>query len=385
LTKKISIAGSTGSIGRQALEVAARFPDRFSIVGLAAHSDWETLARQAARYAPREIAIVDEASFESLSRELSGSSIRLWKGIDGLARIAEIEEAEMVLIAVVGMAGLAPTLRALEAGKAVALATKEALVAGGNLVMYLSRAREIPLLPVDSEHSAIFQCLQGQDSAAVKRLILTSSGGPFRGATAEKLMAVTQEEALAHPTWKMGNKVTIDSATLMNKGLEVIEAHHLFSMPLEKIDVIIHPQSIVHSMVEFHDGSTIAQLSSPDMRLPIQYAMAYPERLPQEWKPLRLEETGTLTFEKPDRSLFRCLDLASKAVSIGMTMPAVLNAANEIAVGSFLAGGIAFLQIADIIEKTMEAHTPQSELSLSTIMEADRWAREYADSLVKRR
>jgi 1-deoxy-D-xylulose-5-phosphate reductoisomerase len=382
LIKKISIAGSTGSIGKQALEVVARFPEHFSIVGLAAYSDWETLAEQAEAFHPKEVAIADESSFLRLSERLSGKSIKLWKGVDGLARIAEIEEAETVLVSVVGMAGLAPTLRALEAGKTVALATKEALVAGGNMVMYLSRVRGLPILPVDSEHSAIFQCLQGHDRSSVKRLMLTSSGGPFRGFTADRLKEVTVAQALNHPTWKMGSKVTIDSATLMNKGLEVIEAHHLFSMPLDKIDVIIHRESIIHSLVEFCDGSTLAQLSSPDMRLPIQYALGYPQRLPRNWKPLCLEEVGALTFERPDRSLFRCLDLACSAASIGRTMPTVLNAANEIAVEHFLSGAITFLQIADLIEKTMEAHTPFSELSLSTIMEADRWAREYSTSLV---
>lgn len=382
--KNISIVGSTGSIGIQALDVVRRFPERFNVVGLAASSDWKTLVQQAHEFHPLEIALMDESAYENLREHLAGEKITLWSKEEGVSRIASMEQAHTTLISVVGVAGLLPTLAALDTHKTIALATKEVLVVAGDLVMKRARQNRIDIIPVDSEHSAIFQCIGSSDSSSVSRILLTSSGGPFRGYGSEELSEVTLEAALAHPTWSMGKKITIDSATLMNKGFEVIEAHHLFSVPLERIEVIVHPQSIIHSLVEFVDGSTMAQLSPPDMRLPIQFALAYPERLRRMWKTLRLEEIGALTFEKPDMSVFRCLGLAYEAAAAGMTMPCVLNAANEVAVASCLKGRIHFRDIPAVVSGVMHSHEILNNPSLSDIIEVDRWARAGALDLIEK-
>ena len=382
MKKTISIIGSTGSIGLQALDVVRKFPGLFSVVGLAANRDWEGLSRQIAEFGPSEVGLSDEEAAGKLSGALDGKGPVVWSGGDCLSRIASIEQCDMVLIAVVGMAGLQPTLRALEAGRDVALATKEALVVGGDMVMREARGHRARILPVDSEHSAILQCLRKERKSAVKRLLITSSGGPFRTRSKSQMEDVTVNDALNHPTWKMGRKITVDSATLMNKGFEVLEAHHLFSIPLEKIEVVIHPESIIHSLVEFQDGSTIAQLSPPDMRLPIQYALGYPERLPYCWSALDLASVGKMTFERPDFERFPCLSLAYRAGAEGGTMPCVMNAANEIAVARFLSGETSFSSIPRIIESVMDEHHQCREVTFQTLCEADRWARKVSEKLV---
>jgi len=382
MKKKISILGSTGSIGLQALQVIRKFPRRFSVVGLAADSSWKTLAQQIDDFKPVEVGLHNEEAALNLSRKLDGSGPRVWSGEESLSRIASIEQCDMVLIAVVGMAGLLPTIKAIESGHDIALATKEALVTGGELVMREALSRKVKILPVDSEHSAVFQCLRKEKRKAVRRLILTSSGGPFRALSKAQMECVTVDAALEHPTWKMGKKITIDSATLMNKGFEVLEAHHLFSIPLDAIEVVIHPESIIHSLVEFCDGSTLAQLSPPDMRLPIQYALGYPERLPQCWNPIDLAEIGKMTFAAPDIERFPCLSLAYKAGAAGGTMPCVMNAANEVAVARFLKGEIPFTAIPAIIESVMNEHHPGREVTLQALQDADRWARKRSENLV---
>lgn len=382
MKKKISIIGSTGSIGLQALDVVRKFPGLFSVVGLAANSDWEGLRRQITEFGPSEVGLSDEKAAGKLSGALNGDGPVIWSGEDCLSRIASIEHCDMVLIAVVGMAGLLPTLRALEAGRDVALATKEALVVGGDIVMREARGHRTRILPVDSEHSAILQCLRKERKSAVKRLLITSSGGPFRTLSKSQMEDVTVKDALNHPTWKMGRKITVDSATLMNKGFEVLEAHHLFSVPLEKIEVVIHPESIIHSLVEFQDGSTMAQLSPPDMRLPIQYALGYPERLPHCWSALDLASVGKMTFERPDFERFPCLSLAYRAGAEGGTMPCVMNAANEVAVARFLNGETSFSSIPRIIESVMDEHHQCREVTFQALYEADRWARKISENLV---
>ncbi|MDQ7822674.1 MAG: 1-deoxy-D-xylulose-5-phosphate reductoisomerase [Candidatus Eremiobacteraeota bacterium] len=383
MQKKVSIIGSTGSIGRQALEVIGHFSEKFAVAGLAAQKSWQTLRDQLERFHPPEAAIVEREAWSRLVACPGLSALRISSGDEGVARIAGLPENDVVLVAAVGIAGLRPTLAAIEAGHTLALATKEALVAAGSLVMERVRERGVTLIPVDSEHSAIFQCLRAQ-GREVARILLTSSGGPFRGFTARQLRNVTREMALAHPTWMMGSKITVDSATLMNKGFEVIEAFHLFSVPIEKIEVVIHPQSIIHSLVEFCDGSVLAQLSPPDMRLPIQYALGYPEGMPMRWQKLNLAQIGKLTFEEPDLKNFRCLSLAYDALREGGTLPVALNGANEVAVELFLKGLISFTHIPVIIERTMERHAPVREPGLEDIIEADRQARQEALGVAKK-
>jgi 1-deoxy-D-xylulose-5-phosphate reductoisomerase len=385
MKKNIAIIGSTGSIGTQALEVIAHFPDRFSVCGLAARRDHALLSRQIEQFHPREAALFEEEPYRKLCERWQGFPIALWKGQEGCRRIASLEDVHLCLISTVGISGLLPAMEAIEQGKTVALATKEALVAAGSLVMKRVKEKKAELIPVDSEHSALFQCLQGAGKGEIQKLILTSSGGPFRGASPGELKDVMPDEALAHPTWKMGKKITIDSATLMNKGFEVIEAHHLFGVSLDRIEVLVHRQSVIHSLVEFVDGSTLAQLSPPDMRLPIQYALGYPERLHKSWQTLDLPALGSFTFEKPDMETFRALALAYEACRAGGTMPAVLNGANEVAVEAFLSGDIGFTDIAEIVEKTMEAHAIKEYHDLLEVMEADRWAQEYTQRLVAQR
>ncbi len=384
MKKRISIIGSTGSIGAQALKVIREFPHRFSVVGLAADRDWKTLRQQIEDFKPSEVALNDEEAALKLSGALDGSGPRVWSGEEGLLRIASMEQSDMVLVAVVGMAGLLPTLKAIESGHDIALATKEALVVGGELIIPEARSRRVKIIPVDSEHSAIFQCLRKEKKDAVRRLFLTSSGGPFRTLSKAQLECVTLDAALQHPTWKMGRKITIDSATLMNKGFEVLEAHHLFSAPLDAIEVVIHPESIIHSFVEFCDGSTLAQMSPPDMKLPIQYALGYPERLPQCWNPIDLAGIGKLTFARPDTDRFPCLALAFKAGNAGGTMPCVMNAANEVAVASFLNREIPFHAIPDIIESVMNEHHPCKEVTLQALQDTDRWARKVSENKVEK-
>ncbi|MFH1653704.1 MAG: 1-deoxy-D-xylulose-5-phosphate reductoisomerase [Pseudomonadota bacterium] len=376
--KKISILGSTGSIGTNVLNVVREHPDKFEVVALAEGHDVKLLSEQIKEFCPRLVSVRDEAAVKTLRSLISDSTLEIKFGIDGACDVATIDDADMVVSAIVGSIGLKPTLAALNAGKDVALANKESLVMGGKLVMDLVKEKGVKLLPVDSEHSAIFQSLTGHNVNDVERLILTASGGPFRGYTYEMLQKVTRAQALKHPRWEMGSKITIDSATLMNKGLEVIEAHWLFKIPSEKIDVVIHPQSIVHSLVEYCDGCVVAELGEPDMRSPIAYALSFPERINTSVKRLNLAEIQNLTFEKPDRNVFKSLKLAYDALASGGTMPTVLNSANEVAVGAFLNDKIKFIDIPTIVEKVMSEHDVKEVTSLETLFEADRFGREKA-------
>jgi 1-deoxy-D-xylulose-5-phosphate reductoisomerase len=376
----VSIIGATGSIGRQTLEIIAHHPDKLRVVALAAGRDVDALSELAARWQPRLVALADQDAAKACSGKFNCPVLT---GIEGFTEIATHPETDIVVVAVPTAKALLPTLAALKAGKRVALATKEVLVSGGHLVTQQLR-QSGELLPIDSEHSALFQCLQGEDVSKVDKLLLTASGGPFRTKPIDELKRVTVEEALAHPTWRMGAKVTVDSATLMNKGLEIIEARWLFGVPAERIEVVIHPQSIIHSLVEFVDGSVKAQLSLPDMRLPIQYALLYPERHPCPIQRLDLTKIGALTFEPPDEVRFPCLRLAKLAVQVGGTMPAVLNAADEIAVNAFLQRKIGFMDIPAIIEAVMERHRSIAEPDLNTVWEVDEWARAMARELVQK-
>ncbi len=373
--KHIVILGSTGSIGRSTLEVIEHHADRFRVVGLSAGRNIDLLREQIARYHPLAVAVQREEDARAVRTFTDGQTMVL-TGSDGLIELATHPEAEIVLSALVGFAGLLPTYRAILAGKDIALANKETLVIGGELIMQAVREKGVRLLPVDSEHSAILQCLQGEDPASVERLLLTASGGPFRTATADQLASATCEQALKHPTWSMGSKITIDSATLMNKGLEVIEAHWLFGLPPERIAVVVHPQSIIHSMVEFADGSVKAQLGIPDMKLPIRYALFFPERPPAPFQRLDIASLRQLTFHEPDSERFRCLPLAYRALNLGGTAPAVLNAANEVAVQLFLDRRISFPAIADIIEDELDAHTPMPSPTMADLVRIDRATRE---------
>ena len=383
--KRLAVLGSTGSIGTQTLDVAAR-DTQIEIVGLSANSNIDLLEKQAIQFNPRVICVMQEDKAKMLDERLKahGLKIEVVTGEKGLMTVATLDEADIVLTAVVGMVGLIPTLKAIDRGKTIALANKETLVTAGELVMQRAKEKGVAILPVDSEHSAIFQSLQGSHKNEVEKLVLTASGGPFRTYTKEQLEKVTVSDALHHPNWVMGSKITIDSATLMNKGLEVIEAKYLFDVTPDQIDVVVHKESIVHSMVTYKDGSTIAQLASPDMRHPISYALYYPNRRPAPFmKPLNLAEIGQLSFEAPRKDLFPCLSFAYEALKVGGSMPAVLNAANEIVVESFLKGEVAFLDIPKIIHTVMEKHICISSPTLEEILECDRWAREYSRKKVK--
>ncbi len=374
----VSIIGATGSIGRQTLDIIANHPDKLRVIALTAGRDVNALVELASQWRPKLVALSDPEIAEGCKGKFNCPVL---SGIEGLTEVATHPEADIVVIAIPTAKALLPTLAALKAGKRVALATKEVLVSGGHLVVQqLKQSGE--LLPIDSEHSALFQCLQGEDVLRVDKLILTASGGPFRTKPLDELKRVTVEDALAHPTWRMGAKVTVDSATLMNKGLEIIEARWLFGIPPERIDVVVHPQSIIHSLVEFVDGSVKAQLSLPDMRLPIQYALLYPERHPCPIQRLDLTKVGALTFEPPDETRFPCLRLAKLAAQIGGTMPAVMNAADEIAVNAFLQRQIGFMDIPAIVEAVMERHRPIPTPDLNTVWEVDEWARKMATDLV---
>jgi 1-deoxy-D-xylulose-5-phosphate reductoisomerase len=368
MKKRIAILGSTGSIGRQTLDVVAQFPDRLEVVALTAQRDAKALLAQAEQFRPRWLALADPALRDEVPT-------RCLVGAEALVEIATLPEVDLVVVAVVGTAGLPPTLAALRAGKDVALSTKEALVVGGQLVMAAAAASGAEVLPIDSEHSAILQCARGSERAEVERITLTASGGPFVDCTREEMACMTPAQALRHPTWRMGPKITIDSATLMNKGLELIEACRLFDLPAECVEVVIHRQSIVHSLVEFRDGATLAQLSPPDMRLPIQYALLYPERPQNELPRLDLPAIGALTFERPDPERFPCLRLARTAAEVGGSLPAVMSAANEEAVGLFLNERIRFGEIAEQIERVMTEHDPVTEPTLDQLLAADAWAR----------
>jgi 1-deoxy-D-xylulose-5-phosphate reductoisomerase len=377
--RSFALLGSTGSVGVSTLALVERFPDRFRAVALAAGRNMAVLADQMRRHAPDLVSVADEASAADLRARVPEFTGRILVGSEGPLAVATHPEADLVLSALVGALGLVPTLAAVRAGKHVALANKEVLVVAGELVTRAAREKNVALLPVDSEHNAIFQALQGHNRAEVRRIVLTASGGPFLGRSAAELANVTVAEALNHPTWKMGPKITIDSATLMNKGLEVIEAHWLFDVDADRIDVVVHPQSIVHSMVEYIDGSVLAQMAVPDMTIPIGYALAYPDRLPLDYlRSLDLPTAGTLTFRAPDRQSFPCLDLAYRALRAGGTMPAVLNAANEIAVERFLAEDIAYREIPTLVSAVMDAHEHAAASSLDVLLAADAWARDAA-------
>lgn len=380
--KSIVILGSTGSIGTNTLDIVERFPHEFRVVGLTAGSNDETLERQIRRYKPRAVALSKESAAAKLRSRCSGLPVEIFSGQEGLVTVASLPDAELVVSAIVGGAGLLPTLSAIRSGKHVALANKEPMVMAGKLMQEEARRHNVKIFPVDSEHSAIFQSLEGHRLEDVRRLILTASGGALWTLTKEQLHDVTPERALQHPNWKMGAKITIDSATLMNKGLEVVEARWLFDIPESRIDVMIHRESIIHSLVEYEDRSMIAQLGLPDMRTPISYAMRYPERLPLDLPSLDLTEVGRLTFCKPDHDRFPCLSLGYESLQVGGTMPATLNAANEVAVDAFLQRGIRFTDISDIIRSTMEAHTVRPVESVEVALEVDRWARTKAESLV---
>lgn len=383
--KRLSILGSTGSIGQNALAVVSEHPEEFQVVGLAAGRNVKVLAQQIKAFHPRWVSVQDEAAARELQELLSGESApEILVGSEGAMAVASAPEADLVVSAMVGAVGLEPTMAAVEAGKTVALANKETLVAAGPLVMARVAAKGTALIPVDSEHSAIFQALEGHRREEVRRLWLTASGGPFRTWPKEKLATATPAEALKHPNWTMGAKITVDSATMMNKALEVIEAAVLFGIPVSRVEVFIHPQSIIHSLVEFVDGSVLAQLGWPDMRLPIAYALAYPRRLPLNSEPLDLGKVAQLTFERPDLERFPALRLGYVAGEIGGTMPAVLNAANEVAVAAFLQGRLAFPDIPRIVEETMAAHEPMPLESLHQVLTVTDWARDYAEHLVAR-
>jgi 1-deoxy-D-xylulose-5-phosphate reductoisomerase len=380
--KHIIILGSTGSIGTNTLDIVRRFPEEFRVVGLTAGSNIERLEEQVRAFRPEAVAVGTEAAARTLRARCAGVPVEVLSGEDGIAQVAAMPGAELVISAIVGAAGLMPTLAAIRSGKHIALANKEPMVMAGKLMQEEARKHGVRIFPVDSEHSAIFQSLEGHRIEDVRRLILTASGGALWTLTKEQLQDVTPERALQHPNWKMGSKITIDSATLMNKGLEVVEARWLFDIPESRIDVLVHRESIVHSLVEYEDRSMIAQLGLPDMRTPISYAMRYPERMPLDLPSLDLTEIGTLTFCKPDHDRFPCLRLGYESLRIGGSMPAAMNAANEVAVDAFLNGGIRFVEIADVIRQTMDAHAHRNVECLDDALEADRWAREKAESLV---
>ncbi|UFP96728.1 1-deoxy-D-xylulose-5-phosphate reductoisomerase [Gloeobacter morelensis] len=384
--KHIALLGSTGSIGTQTLDIVAEYPERFAVTGMTAHSNMELLAEQVRRFRPQVVAVGSEARRAELAALLAGFDgiPEMFVGEKGCCTVASQAPAEVVVTGIVGCAGLMPTLAAIDAGRDLALANKETLVAGGPVVMPRIRARGVKLLPVDSEHSAIFQCLQGVPEGALKRILLTASGGAFRDWPVEKLVEATTADALQHPNWVMGAKITVDSATLMNKGLEVIEAHWLFGLDYDRIEIVIHPQSIVHSLVELADTSVVAQLGWPDMRLPILYALSWPERLATPWKPLDLARVGTLTFKEPDHERYPNMRLAYQAGRAGGTYPTVLNAANEEAVAQFLQEKVRFLEMSRLLEATLEAHKSVGAPDLDDVCGADRWAREHVRWLVER-
>ena len=382
--KRIAILGSTGSIGTQALEVVEQYPEYFDIRVLSTNSNVDLLAEQTQKYAPASVVVCDETRYERLRKLLDKDSVDIHSGVDALAEIVKSDDIDLVLISLVGYAGLLPTINAIKSHKEVALANKETLVVAGELVTSLSREYDAPIYPVDSEHSAIYQCLVGEENNHVEKIYLTASGGPFLNFSREQLKEVTKQQALKHPNWNMGNKITIDSASLMNKGLEVIEARWLFDLEYGQIDVIIHPQSVIHSIVQFEDGSMKAQMGLPDMKLPILYALTAPDRLKTNFKRFNFEDFSRLTFEKPDSERFPNLFLAYESMKAGGNMPCILNAANEIAVEAFLKDKIGFLQMSDIVEQTMNKISYIRNPNLEDYMHTDKETRVLARSLISK-
>lgn len=384
MAKRLAILGSTGSVGVNTLDIVQQHPERFTVVGLAARYNIDLLEEQMRRFHPPHVSVLDRQRAKELRERTGDLHVEVHEGIEGARIIASLPEVDLVMSAIVGGAGLLPTLAAIRAGKDIALANKETLVMAGELVMREACGR-VQILPVDSEHNAIFQALAGQPRTDIRRLILTASGGPFRTLAWDKFRGITVAAALQHPTWRMGPKITVDSATLMNKGFEVIEARWLFGVAAEQVDVVVHPQSIIHSLVEFVDGSVIAQLGLPDMRVPISYTLNYPEHLPNCLPQLNLVTIGSLTFEPPDLQRFPCLRLGFEVARASGTLPAVLNAANETTVEAFLNEEVPFVDIPTIIEETLQRHDARSLTNgdLSVVLEADRWARETAASIIR--
>ena len=382
--KKIAILGSTGSIGTQTLDVVRNNRDKFEVVAISANKSIDLLLEQIIEFNPKYVAVYDEDSAIKLKEMIPQDvEIKVLSKMEGLVKISTLEEVDIVLTAVVGMIGLVPTMEAIKSKKTIALANKETLVMAGELVMKEARKNNVDILPVDSEHSAIFQCLNGEKKKNVEKIILTASGGPFRGKSKEELKGVTKNEALKHPNWDMGRKISIDSSTLMNKGLEVIEAKWLFDVEAEDIDVIVHPQSIIHSMVQFEDSSVISQMGCPDMKLPILYALTHPDRIETDFERLDLGKIGTLTFEEPDMDTFPCLKLAYEALKLGGTYPAALNSANEVLVNEFLNDKIGFYDIPYYIERTLKEHKNRENATLEEILEVDRETREFLKNIIK--
>ena len=383
--KRLAILGSTGSIGVNTLDIVRQFPEKFEVVSLSAGMNIQLLKKQILQFRPKLVSVLNKELSEILQRELLSVPIEIVHGVEGLIQVAIHPEVDQVVSAIVGAVGLIPTLSAIKTGKVIALANKESLVMAGKIMMDEAKRNHAQILPVDSEHSAIFQALLGHQKEDVHHLILTASGGPFLNLPLHRLQEVTVKEALNHPHWEMGKKVTIDSASLMNKGLEVIEAHWLFNIPIEKIIVQIHPQSVVHSMVEYIDGSIVAQMGIADMRIPISYALSFPHRLPLNLSPLDLSQTGGLTFFPPDPERFPCLRLAYRSIEIGETMPAILNAANEIAVNAFLEGSLKFTDVPLLLQRVMEEHEVKSVHTIEDILRADQWARERSKTILEGR
>ena len=381
--RNIAILGSTGSIGTQALDVISCHSERFGVYALVANNRVELLIEQARKYLPEVVVIANESKYEQLKDALNDLPIKVWCGSKAIGQVVQDEPIDMVLTAMVGFSGLQPTINAIKAGKTIALANKETLVVAGELITSLALRHRTPILPVDSEHSAIFQCLNGEGDNKIEKILLTASGGPFRTFSKERLRYVTRKEALAHPNWNMGEKVTIDSSTLINKGLEMIEAKWLFGVDPSQIEVLIHPQSIIHSMVQFEDHSVMAQLGNPDMRMPIQHAFSYPARLKSDVKPLNFMELSQLTFEAPDTGRFPGLLYAYEAISVGGNMPCILNAANEVAVELFLEEKIGYMQMSRLIEKTMQKASVVQSPSLDDYLQTDAEAREIARAIVR--
>ena len=381
MAKNISILGSTGSIGTQTLDVVREIGG-INVKAITANNNIELLEKQIREFNPDIAAVMNEEMAEKLKERVKDCGTKILSGIDGLIEAAVYKESDTVVTSVVGNIGIVPTFEAIKAGTNIALANKETLVSAGELIINAVKKYGVKLYPVDSEHSAIFQCLRGNEDNKIRRILLTASGGPFRGRKREELLNVRAEDALKHPNWSMGKKVTIDSASLMNKGLEVIEAKWLFGVDVEDIEVLIHPQSIVHSAVEYEDGAVIAQMGEPDMKVPIQYALTYPKRVKNSFPKIDFAKRNSLNFEKPDMDSFKCLSLAYRAIKTGGTMPTVMNGANEMAVAAFLENKIGFLDIADIIEKTMMSYNVKYDYTVEDLVEADKWARNFSNNLI---
>ncbi|MCF7972449.1 MAG: 1-deoxy-D-xylulose-5-phosphate reductoisomerase [Phycisphaerae bacterium] len=383
MNRQIAILGSTGSIGKNALRVISSLGSQYQVVALSAHSNVALLAEQARQYGPKVICLTDESNVDALAERVKDLDVAILSGPKGLIQIAEMPEVDTILSAVVGAAGLPFALAGARLGKRLAIANKEPLVMAGELLTSTAKTHNAMIVPIDSEHSAVFQAMQAGDHEEVQRVILTASGGPFRQFTRTQLQTVTREQALAHPIWNMGPKITIDSATMMNKALEIIEAHWLFNLPVSQIDVLIHPESIVHSLVEFVDGAMIAQMGTPDMCLPIQYALTYPKRLTGVSEHLRLEDMKRLTFELPDHAVFKALPLAYQVAQTGGTAPAVFNAANEAAVQAFLNGDIEYVRILECVDECLNRHDVKAQVGLEELVEADLWARDQVRSVLR--